>query len=113
MSKIFNPDSWNGPKEKKFEEISSKIATAICLIKSDLSYFFQLKESRPKMVIIQLFMIFVALDTYLFQYLEFVVAFFDRILYNFWFCLLELHCIKITITLVPIFGIITWKMESD
>lgn len=51
MSKIFNPDSWTGQKEKKFEEISSKIASAYCSIKSDICYFYHMKESRPKMVI--------------------------------------------------------------
>lgn len=48
MSRFFNPDSWTGPKEKKLEEICSLIGSAYLSARSDIFYFYSLKDSRPK-----------------------------------------------------------------
>ena len=50
MSKFCNPDSWTGAKEKKLEEISTYLATTYLATKKEVSHFFSLKESRPKVV---------------------------------------------------------------
>lgn len=49
ITKLYNPDSWNGPKERKLEEICSRIANAYISMRLEISYFCSWKDSNPKM----------------------------------------------------------------
>ncbi|XP_065212809.1 ADP-ribosylation factor-like protein 6-interacting protein 1 [Planococcus citri] len=49
ISKIFNPQSWTGPKEKKLDEICSNLACSYISVKSSVAYFCSLKETNPKL----------------------------------------------------------------
>ncbi len=51
MPRVFDPALWNAQKERQLNETCSQLAASYMKLKSDACHFYNLKDTRPKLVI--------------------------------------------------------------